>query len=214
MIWYDMTWYDMIYDMIYDVMWYDIWYDMIHIWNDMIWYDIWYDILCDMIWYMIYDMIWYDMIYDDIIPHGYELSWVRVVLGTSCRGYELSWVWVVLGTSCLRYELSWVRFVLGTSFLGYELSWVRVVQIPCHLNKPLGYQYTKTKKKPRKTVCIILGMSSYLICADMFRDLSQGPAEMRLNLTRVINTHWSHQLHTTNWCMVIQMTRYMGPDSL
>ena len=90
------------------------------------------------------------MIYDDIIPHGYELSWVRVVMGTSCRGYELSWVWVVLGTSCLRYELSWVRFVLGTSCLGYELSWVRVVQIPCHLNKPLWYQYTKTKKKTKK----------------------------------------------------------------
>ena len=38
-----------------------IWYDMI--WY-MIQYDIWYMIWYDMIWYdMIYDMIWYDMIY-------------------------------------------------------------------------------------------------------------------------------------------------------
>ena len=53
---------------------------------------------------------------------GYELSWVRVVLGTSCLGYESSWVRVVVGTSCPGYELSWVRVVLGTSCLGYELS--------------------------------------------------------------------------------------------
>ena len=36
----------------------------------------------------------------------YELSGVRVVLGTSCLGYELSWVRVVLDTGCLGYELS------------------------------------------------------------------------------------------------------------
>ena len=42
---------------------------------------------------------------------GYELSWVRVVLGTSCLGYELFWARVVLGTSCPGYELSWVRVV-------------------------------------------------------------------------------------------------------
>ena len=47
--------------------------------------------------------------------------------------YELSWVRVVLGTSCLGYELSWVRVVLGTSCPGYELSWVRVVQIPTNI---------------------------------------------------------------------------------
>ena len=52
----------------------------------------------------------------------YELSWVRVVLGTSCSGYELSWVRVVLLTSWLGYEWSWVRVVLGASHLGYELS--------------------------------------------------------------------------------------------
>ena len=66
---------------------------------------------------MIYHIVSYH-----IIPHGYELSWVRVVLGRSCPGYELSWVRVVLGTNCLGYELSWVRVVLGTSCLGYDLS--------------------------------------------------------------------------------------------
>ena len=78
---------------------------------------------------MIYDMIYHILSYH-IIPHGYELSWVRFVLSTICPGYELSWVRVVLGTSCPGYELSWVRVVLGTSCPGYELSWVRVVQIP------------------------------------------------------------------------------------
>ena len=52
------------------------------------------------------------------------MSWVRVLLSTSCPGYELSWVRVVLGTSCPGYESSWVRVVLGTSCPGYELSWV------------------------------------------------------------------------------------------
>ena len=51
-------------------------------------------------------------------------------MGTSCLGYEMSWVRVVLGMNCLGYEMSWVRVVLGTSCPGYELSWVRVVQIP------------------------------------------------------------------------------------
>ena len=60
---------------------------------------------------------------------GYELSWVRVVLGTSRLGYELSWVRVVLGTRCLGYELSWVRVVLGTRCLGYELT---IIPIQCH----------------------------------------------------------------------------------
>ena len=44
-------------------------------------------------------------------------------LGTSCLGYELPWVRVVLGTSWC--ELSWVRVVLGTSCFGYELSIIR-----------------------------------------------------------------------------------------
>ena len=93
----------------------------------IIWYDIWYRIV---IWYTIWDeMISYGIV-SYHIQHGYELSWVRVVLGTSCLGYELSCVRVVLGTSCRWYELSWVRVVLGTSCPGYELSWVRVVQIP------------------------------------------------------------------------------------
>ena len=53
------------------MIWYDIWYDMIRydmIWHDMVWYDmIWYD----MIWYV---MIWYDMIrYDMIWYDGIEL---------------------------------------------------------------------------------------------------------------------------------------------
>ena len=37
---------------------------------------------------------------------GYDLSWVRVDLCTSCLGYELSLVQDVLGKSCLGYELS------------------------------------------------------------------------------------------------------------
>ena len=77
-----MIWYDMVYDMIwYDVVWYDIVYDMIRC--DMIWYGIWYmiryvmvyDMVCDMIWYIIFwciyllgrtplsviNVTWYDM---------------------------------------------------------------------------------------------------------------------------------------------------------
>jgi hypothetical protein len=59
---------DMIWLIWYDMIWYDIWYDMMiydMIWWYMIWYMIWYDMIWyDMIWYMIwYDMIWYDMIY-------------------------------------------------------------------------------------------------------------------------------------------------------
>ena len=58
-IWYNMTPYDMMYDMIwYDiccVIWHDICYVMI-----CYWYDIWYDVIYDIIWHDIwYDMLWY-----------------------------------------------------------------------------------------------------------------------------------------------------------
>ena len=59
-------------------------------------------------------------------------------MGTGCPGYELSWVRVVLGTSRPGYELSWVRVVLGTSRHGYELSWVRVVHNPIPRPSALG----------------------------------------------------------------------------
>ena len=57
---------------------------------------------------------------------------VRIVSGTSWPGYELSWVRFYLGTSCLgmsvvgtrwpKYELSSGRDVLGVSCRGYKLS--------------------------------------------------------------------------------------------
>ena len=59
MIWYDMVWYMIGYDMIYDMVWHMIWYGTIR--YDTIWYDMIYDMICyDTIWY---DMIWYDKIY-------------------------------------------------------------------------------------------------------------------------------------------------------
>ena len=101
-------------------------------------YDIvsWYD----MIWMIWYEMISHGMVSYHIIPHGYELSWVRVVLGTSCPGYELSWVRVVLGTSCP----------------GYELSWVRVVQIPtlCHHASWSGSDWAAGDESHRPQVCV------------------------------------------------------------
>ena len=36
----------------------------------------------------------------------YELSWVRLILGTICLGYDLSWVRLIMCTSCLGYEFS------------------------------------------------------------------------------------------------------------
>ena len=56
-------------------------------------------------------VLWVSMAWFTLWPGHLQLSWVRVVLGTSCPGYELSWVRVVLGTSCPGYELSWVRIV-------------------------------------------------------------------------------------------------------
>ena len=66
MIWYDMIWFDIWYDI-----WSMIWYDMVR----YIWSIIWYDMICfdtygvwyDMIWFDIYGVwyIWYDMEYDD-----------------------------------------------------------------------------------------------------------------------------------------------------
>ena len=57
----------------------------------------------------------YLLLYCNSQTVGYELSWVRVVLGTSCLGFELPWVRVVLGTSCPEYELSWVQVVHNPS---------------------------------------------------------------------------------------------------
>ena len=119
---------------------------------------IWYDY--DMIW-ILYDMIWYDIssyyitpyhiISYHIKPHGYELSWVRVVLGTSCLGYKLSWVRVVLGTSCPGYELSWVRVVLGTSCLGYELS-----RSPSYVStREVQLSPAVTQSPERRTITVI-----------------------------------------------------------
>ena len=95
------------------------------IWYRMVWYRIIY-----MIWYLIishhiasHHITSYHITAFLIIPHGYELSRVRVVLGMSCPGYELSWVRVVMGTNCLGYELSWVQVVLGTSRPDPDSGW-------------------------------------------------------------------------------------------
>ena len=90
MIWY-MIWHDMIYDVIwYDMIWYMIWHDMIY---DVIWYDmIWYDMIYDMTWYMWYDMIWYDMIWYDMIWYDmiwYDMIWYDVIYLLTAIGLSL-----------------------------------------------------------------------------------------------------------------------------
>ena len=115
------------------------------------------------------------MIYD-IISQGYDLSWVRVVLGTICPGYELSWVRDVLGTSRPGYELSWVRVVLGTSCLGYELSWVRVVLgTSC-----LGYELCRS---PREMMEI-----AHLLWHMKFHEINRSTAAMSCNILRSFRT--------------------------
>ena len=60
MIGCDMIWYDMIYVMIcYDMIWYMLWYVMI--WYDICYDMLWYYMIYVMIWYDIWYMIWYDM---------------------------------------------------------------------------------------------------------------------------------------------------------
>jgi len=62
-----MIWYDMIYDMIR----YDIWYGMI--WY-MLWYMLWYGMIWYMLWYAIwYGTIWYDICYDTIRYDIYDM---------------------------------------------------------------------------------------------------------------------------------------------
>ena len=98
MIWHDMTWYDMTYDiwhdmiyitchdMINDMTWYDMtWHDMIY---DMTWYDIWYDIYDDMIWYNIF------LFYYNIYWHAPLHFWL-VILHAMYNCY-LQWLFLLL----------------------------------------------------------------------------------------------------------------------
>ena len=102
----------------------------------------------------IYDMIWCIISYIDM--KWYRIIWYRII---SCHvtsfhiiphRYELSWLRVVLRSSLLEYKLSWIRVVLDTSCIGYELSWVRVVQITFWITVPIVYSTVCSDAEQRK----------------------------------------------------------------
>ena len=145
-IWYGGVWYGVLYDMIYDIV---SWYDMI--WNRIIWYRI-----------TSFHIISYHMGMNCRTSFlGYGLSWVRVVLGTSCPGYELSWVRVVqipvISTWywALCYDCSNVRCVIC----------VFLIYISCSLLTKLVCSFVGYSIKVCAESLYLCGMLSFVLCA-------------------------------------------------
>ena len=116
MIWYDMIWFDIWYDI-----WSMIWYDMVR----YIWSIIWYDMIC----FDTYDMIWFDI-------YGYDMIWsmMTTTLNASRYGVRQS------TTTAAKYEGTWanglqVNFLFHfcyfhfSSFIIVIITWANGLQV-------------------------------------------------------------------------------------
>ena len=75
--WKDMTWYDVMHDMMYHMIWYSIWYDTIYytFWHDMVLCGV---MLCDVMWRSVAwcGVVWCDVVWCEVMC---DLIWCDVI---------------------------------------------------------------------------------------------------------------------------------------